>query len=310
MKYLFLSLLLAGAVAPCSVRADELVTRQAPPLIASQAKPGLATVMPYIVGLKEPQGMVLEPAGRFNSGLLVVDYGAGEVLRFNGVEPREVVARGLKGPSQVVYFGQEIVVSERLANRVVRLDGGQAIPLGGEIIEPMGLVPGLQGIHSGPEPEQNVPAGEYMGDDNLYAISGSTSSIYRLEDSSNWKLIYQAPVVGRNRKGYGLRCLARDGDTFFVSDEVNGEILMMSRNGRMTKFASGIQAPSGLTEYEGWIYVCDQSEGGKLWKLDKNGVKTLAAQNLGRPSNVLFLYDKTALVSDRNGRVLKLNWAG
>ena len=58
-----------------------------------------------------------------------------------------------------------------------------------------------------------------------------------------------------------------------------------------------------------WLYVCDEGNGGQLWKVDKDGNKTLIAEKLGRPRNVLFLDDQTALVSDRDGRVLKLSWS-
>ena len=83
---------------------------------------------------------------------------------------------------------------------------------------------------------------------------------------------------------------------------------MATRSGRIAKFATGFADPSGLEVRGDWLYVCDEGDGGRLWKVDKNGVKTLVAERLGRPRNVLFLDDKTALVSDRDGRVLKLNW--
>ena len=97
MKNLFLFALVAGALMPLAARAD-VVTAQMPPLVASEAKLGLASVTPFIVGLKEPQGLAL-----YGEGIVVCDYGAGEVLAFKKTGTQKMVlASGLKGPSQIV----------------------------------------------------------------------------------------------------------------------------------------------------------------------------------------------------------------
>lgn len=291
MKHLILTLALLSA--PLVARADELVTAQAPPLLASAAKLNLANVTPFITGLKEPQGLAREG----NGDIIVCDYGAGEVLRYSATGAKKaVLASELKGPSQITSFDVSdrvtrkttavFLISERKSNRVIALDEKLGfVVLGDNIItEPLGLT--------------------RTASNNIYAVAHTTSKIYRLT-GDDWISIYEAPGdEGR----YGFRCLATDGDTLFLTDEVKGEVLMMSSGGRVAVFASGIEDPSGLAVRGDWVYVCDESGGGRLWKLDKNGVKTLAAQNLGRPRNVLFLDDKTALVSDRDGRVLKLTW--
>ena len=110
------SLLLGLALASMPAMAQTAVTNVAP-LPTTTTAPKLATVTPFITGLKEPQGLTLNAEGN----LLVCDYGAGEILRFsvNG-KPLINLARGLKGPAAIVNVGGQTFVSERKANRVVR----------------------------------------------------------------------------------------------------------------------------------------------------------------------------------------------
>lgn len=297
MKKLLLTLALLGAIAPQIARADEPMVNQAPGVAA------LATVTPFIEALKEPQGLALDN----NGDIIVCDYVAGEVLRFSATgQKKEVLATGLKGPSQIIktpkYYDLSSsesnpgwIVSERKANRVVGLGSGQRlVVIGDNVVEPMGLL-------------ATLPDGLFAP---IRVVAHTTSKIYENRGKTDeWKLVYAAPDEDAGAGRYGLRCLAGDGDTVFVSDEVNGDILMISRGGRMAKFASGFDDPSGLAIRGDWLYVCDEGNGGQLWKVNKNGVKILVAEKLGRPRNVLFLDDKTALVSDRDGRVLKLSWA-
>lgn len=287
-----------GAIAPQLARAQD----GAPITMEDVPVPGgiagaMAKVTPLIEGLKEPQGLALDS----NGDILVCDYGAGTVLRFSATgKKKEVVASNLKSPSQIVTRTLldrvnnktvvEFLVSERKANRIVRLRNGTVYPVGGEIVEPLGLLD-----------NSSVPNG------GLYAVAHTTSKIYRL-DKDKWTPFYQAPDEDGNKGRYGLRCLASYGNSLLVSDEVNGQILKVSRDGEIAKFTGGIDDPSGVAVRGDSVYVCDEGAGGKLWRCDGNGIKTLVAQELGRPRNVLFLKDNTALVSDRDGRVLKLNW--
>ena len=313
MNKILLLLAVTGAFAPSVVRAQEapIVVDDVPLAAMAQASP-MASVSVFIAGLKEPQGLELAWDNYGSGEIIVCDYGAGEVLRFDKAgAKKEVLASGLKGPSQIVRVANQFVVSERKANRVVRLSGGKAIQVGGEIVEPMGLLPDNRiSLLSGVKPPEPAPFRLSNSDwEGVYAVAHTTSKIYRL-DKTEWKLVYAAPDEDGDVGRYGLRCLADDRGAMFLSDEVNGEVLMVTRSGRIAKFASGFADPSGLAVRGDWVYVCDEGEGGRLWKVDRNGVKTLVAQGLGRPRNVLFLDDATALVSDRDGRVLKLSWAG
>ncbi len=297
MKHLFLTLALLGAAAPQLARAqNEPITVENVPVPMDVAG-AMATVTPLIEGLKEPQDLALDN----NGDILVCDNGAGQVLRFSAMgEKKEIVASDLKGPSQITFHTlydpaanktvREFLVSERNANRIVRLSNGRTYPVGGEIIEPVGLLNSSNATNGG-----------------LYAVAHTTSVIYHL-DKGKWTPIYQAPDEDGDKGRYGLRCLASYGSSLLVSDEVSGEVSTVSPAGLLTSFASGFDDPSGLAVRGDWLYVCDEGNGGQLWKVSKNGVKTLVAQALGRPRNVLFLDDQTALVPDRNGRILKLSW--
>lgn len=299
MKKLLLTIALLGAIAPQIARAQEgaPITQEDVPVPVNEAKGQIAKVTPLIEGLKEPQGLALDS----NGDILVCDTGAGEVLRFSATgQKKEVVAGNLKSPSQITtrtLFDRvtnktvvEFLVSERKANRVVRLRNGIAYPVGSEIIEPVGLLDNSNATNGG-----------------LYAVAHTTSVIYRL-DRDKWTPVYQAPDQDGDKGRYGLRCLASYGTSLLVSDEVKGQVLKLSRAGELAKLTGGIDDPSGVAVRDDRVYVCDEGAGGKLWQVDQDGIKTLVAQELGRPRNVLFLNDDTALVSDRDGRVLKLTW--
>lgn len=304
MKKLLLTLALLGAITPRIALADEPTIVQVPAVAA------LATVIPFIEGFKEPQGLALDYGG----DIIVCDSGAGEVLRFSKEgEKKDVLASGLKRPSQItarLNRGRprkipqwEWVISERDANRVIVVTNDKkVIPLGGEIMQPLGIVQTAR-----------------FDLDSLYVVAPATAQVYCFDGAKYatpfgpyggyWQLIYQMPVGEGDKTKFGLRYLTEDGSAVFVSDSIKGEVIMMSRGGRMATFASGFNNPSGMEIRGDWLYVCDEGNGGQLWKVDKSGAKTLVAEKLGRPCNVLFLDDVTALLSDRNGRILKLSWA-
>ena len=134
MKKLLLTIALVGALAPSMARAQDAPTTLKVPVPATN----LASVTPFIVGLKEPQGLLRDS----NGDVIVCDYGAGEVLRFSKTGANKaVLASDLKGPSQIIPVLSNLVISERKANRVISLSQGKKVtPVGGEIIEPMGFI--------------------------------------------------------------------------------------------------------------------------------------------------------------------------
>ena len=175
------------------------------------------------------------------------------------------------------------------------------MPWGAEIAEPIGIV---QSYGS-----------------SLMVVSHTTSKIYvwqplpetnrgsflprAIDPRGEWKSFYSAPEDDGQR--YGFRCLASDGDTLFFSDETEGAVWMMSAGGKVARFASGLGDPSGLAfGRDRALYVSDESNGGRLLRLDDNGKATVVAAELGRPRAIVFTDDKTALVANRDGNVWKV----
>jgi len=272
-----------------------------PAVAPTVAKVELATKTEWATGLKEPQGMARSARG----DILIADYGAGKILCYSHLgKLLGTSAKGLKGPSQIVVgvrnvsikskpysfkVVETIYVSERKANRVIKISStGKISPVGQAIEEPLGLA-------YGPKSE-------------LFAVSHTTSKIYHF-DGRQWQLIFAAPLEKGDDKRYGYRFLTFEDGAFLMSDEVGEQVVMLTPNGRLASWVKGIADPSGITiGPDGFTYVCDESTGGRLWRVNNIGEKTIVAEGLGRPRGVLFLDEKTALASDRNGKVWKLAW--
>lgn len=235
--------------------------------------------------LKEPQGFAIAPDGN----ILLADYGTGRILKYSrDGKQLAVLAEGLKSPSQIVVVGNRIFASERKANRIIEVGtDGKVTPVGEEIVEPMGLI---------------------SDGSTLFAVAHTTSKIFRLNDGK-WDLMFTAPLDEGDTRRYGYRCLAYDRGALLLSDEVGEEVLILTQNGRLASWAKGIGDPSGITiGPDGAVYVTDESEGGRLIRINNIGQTQIVAEGLGRPRGVLFVDAKTALVSDRNGKVWKLSF--
>lgn len=255
----------------------------------------MATVTPFITGLKEPQGLAFNQKGE----LLVADYKSGEILKFSrDGKALGAFVKNLKSPALLSSFQDSLVLSERKGNRVLMISpAGEVLPVGGEIVEPLGVV--------------NSP-------DGIYAVAHTTSKIYKLEADpataganlkTFWVPVYAAPLEAGDEKRYGYRALVKDPDSvsLFLSDEVSGQILLLTPSGFIATFASGFEDPSGLQfGPDGALYVADEGRGGQLVRLSREGKATIVAEKLGRPRGIVFLDAKTVLVSNRDGNVWKV----
>lgn len=292
-KQLFTALCLCTplTLSPASAQNAAPVTNVAP----LPAAPKMATATPFITGLGEPQGLALGQNGE----ILVADYKSGEITRFSRAgKPLGALVKGLKNPALLSGFQDSLVVSERKGNRVLMISPkGEVLPLGGEIIEPLGIV---------------------NSSDGIYAIAHTTSKIFKLEaDPASsggnlktfWVPIYTAPIPEGKTRRYGYRALAKDPNSpaLFMSDEVSGTVFLLTPSGFLSKFATGFEDPSGLAfAPDGQFYVADEGKGGQLVRLSREGTPTVIAEKLGRPRGILFLDAKTALVSNRDGNVWKI----
>ena len=286
--------------------------------VAVQIAPVLATKSVFAAGFGEPQGLALR-----GDEIVVTDYKSGEVVRLDKDGKKlGVLATGLNGPSQIVvvptYFDtrpnptryrDSFFVSERKANRIITFDKvGKVLAMGTEIPEPIGLVASPR---SGLVVISHTTSKIYRWLNPIPSINGVPfiSGLFRSRDltidpKGVWELIYAAPEADGER--YGFRCLASDGDTLFFSDETDGAVWMLSPSGKIAKFASDLGDPSGLAFCGGALYVCDESNGGRLLKLDNQGKATVVANELGRPRGILFLDAQTVLLANRDGNIWKV----
>lgn len=293
----FLWLVLALST-PLSAKAQT----QAPALAAPTALAASKTV--FLTDFKEPRGLALG----YKDGILVADYGAGEIVEFNADgSNRHVYANGLQGPSDVANDGGVTkLISETLNSRVLRLDT-MILPVGDELAAPTALVARSEG--------------ELRFRPSYYVASATTGKIYQLvplakaaaEKSTiynqyNWKLIYEMPAVDGVTPQ--IRDITFDGDSLLVSDS-SGRVQLRTSTGRMITLVQGIESPTGIaTGADKNLYVCDDSGGGRLWKVDPDGIRTLVIGDLGQPYDIVFTDDATALVSDKRGTIWKIALAG
>lgn len=263
----------------------------------------MATVRPFITGLNEPLGMVLDA----QKNLLVCNYGANEILKFSlDGKAQGTFATDLRGPTSITSAdgGQTMFVAERADRRVIRIGQGKKENEMEDVPEPTGVIW-----------DYDAKRGDSDGQTRkLWVVSHSTSKVYRREYLNGYverRLLY-APVATPTNNGgehIGFNGIALDGGALFISDESTQSVRMLTEGGRIATFASGIEKPSGLAVspgYPGALYVASEGNGGQLLRLDSEGGKTVVAEKLGRPHTLLFLDAKTLLVSNWDGTVWKV----
>lgn len=284
-----------GAIlAPISIfGAASPALAQAP---ASVAAPVLAKATLWAQGFKEAQGLALDLDGN----IAVADAKAGEVVLLSKDGARlKTLANGLKTPTMLIPDGcSGFLVAERGANRVVALKSdGKIYPYLADVVEPIGL----------------WSRDDYM----VRVVSHTTSQVFEWTGSNGvddkgqipgaWRLIYKPADEEAGADRYGFRCLVGAGDALFFTDETEGTVWMRAANGFVAPIAKGLGDPSGLLfGNDGALYVADESEGGRLWKVGVGSAPQIVAQGLGRPRGLLFLDEKTLLVSSRDGKIWKV----
>lgn len=250
---------------------------------ASPTKP-LATKTVWARGLRAPQGMARDAAGN----IYIAEFKGGQIAKF-APDGKSLghVGTDLQSPAWLVASGDKIYVSERKANRVLKLQNGTLVPVGGAIEEPLGLDVDKNG--------------------RLVVISHTTSQLFALNaPQSTLSLIYKAPESDGKR--YGYRCVAVDRDgSLLISDEIDGVVRLLTPAGRMTILASNLDGPTAmLLAGDGAVYVAEENAG-RVVRLERDGSTTLIANGLGQPRDIEAIDAKMMLVSDReNGNIWQL----
>lgn len=257
-----------------------------------------ATKTVFATGFGEPSGVACDRNGH----VFVCDVARGEVvmLSLKGARFRTLV-KGLQQPTGIVSpgFGSDTFsVSERGANRVIAIDSqGRVLPLGEPIDQPIGVggngVDNLLAISAQFEPlacRTMFPNGSFLGD-------GA-----RLPHV--WAPLFS---LSQQQAHPQLTNLIRSGQDVFLSEPTAGTLWKFSAATGLHRFAQGLGAPSGMAlSKNGALYVCDQSAGGRLLRLDDQGQATVVATELGRPCALLWTSAQTALVANRDGNIWKL----
>ena len=295
-KLLFaaLPLLLCGAA-----QADVAETEKPEIRIAEDPRLKSAVKSVWAKDLKRPQGMAW-----LGDTLYVAEYNGGQVSKWSRDGQLLGAITGLNGPAwvenvqQVIApeaggddayrFRNDIWISERKANRVLRLlENDKTEPIGEEIVQPLGTASGGLGT---------MPI----------AIAHTTSRVMQW-DGKAWKLLFAPEGDGAQ---YGYRNALVDGDGIvYISDEEEGEILMVTPAGRAFVVARGLKDPSAIVAGpDNAIYVCEEGAG-RIVRLNRDGSTSPIVDGLGAPRDIEFLDDKTALVSDAKGGVIwKVVW--
>lgn len=251
-------------------------------------------------GLRAPQGMARDAAGN----VYVAEYKGGRIARFapDG-KPLESVGSDLKGPAWIERAGDRLYVSERGANRLLMLQNGKLTPLPHAIEQPLGLAFDARG--------------------RLLVVSHTTSRLFALQpgveippfnpapqDLMNLPPVgqrlvplYAAPAVAGKR--YGYRCVAADRDgTILMTDEVEGQLLLLTPGGRAAVWVKGLQDPTTVVlSPRGEVFVAEEGAG-RITRIDAHGASSVVAAGLGKPRDIEFVDERTMLVSDQEGGVI------
>ena len=232
-------------------------------------------------GLADPHGMAVDADGN----VVVTEYKSGRVVRFSpDGKPLGTVAENLKSPAWVTAAAKTLYVTERKANRLLRVADGKVEPVGQEVPEPIGVA----------------------FDDNsgrLYVVSHTTSRIVSLASaaarSPGAMEPFYAPEGG---KRYGLRCAAVGPDgSLFVSDETDGRVLKLpAAGGAPETWVQGLDDPAGLVfGPDGALYVADEGAG-KVLRIGDDRKPVAVAEGLKKPRGLVFLPDGSLLVAERS----------
>lgn len=177
--------------------------------------------------------------------------------------PVLLLASGLNGPDDMLTDGDELLVGEFLAGRITVLGGR-----GGQTSLP-GHIPEVEGI-------ANVGGTLYVGDqadDRVVALApdGGVRTVLQLQ-----------PVPGIE----GVDQIASDGTQLVVPDSARGQVLFVSTSGQIQRAVSGFDRPTGAWPVPGGAVLVADENGGRVYRLDPSGGRTVLASGLGLADDV------------------------
>lgn len=252
------------------------------------APPAAGAKTVWASGLQDPHGMALDADGT----VLIAEYKGGRVARFSADGKKlGAIGEGSKNPAWVATAGKSLYVTERKANRVLRVAGEKPEPLTQPVDEPLGVA-------------VNAKTGQ------LYVVSHTTSTVWALPSAQSAGALkpFYAPAPDARR--YGFRCAAVGADgSVYVTDETDGRILKVSPDGgKAETWVLGLDDPSGI-EFgpDGAVYVADEGAG-KVLRIGADRKPTVVAEGFEQPRGLLFLKDGSLLVGDRaDGKVYRVS---
>lgn len=256
----------------------------APAAAVATAPVASAVKSVWASGLRAPQGMARDAAGN----VYVAEYQGGQVSKFSpDGAPLGRLGGEMKNPAWIVRAGDNLYISERKANRVLRADSAGAITIVGDsVIEPLGLALDNTG--------QPV------------VVAHTTSRLLRLGADGKFSSVYDAPI-GKGKR-YGYRCVAVDRDgSLLITDEAEGQLLLLTPSGRLTVYARELDDPTTVVFSPGGEVFVAEEGAGRISRINAQGESTVVADGLGKPRDIEFIDERTLLVSDQeNGRIWKV----
>jgi sugar lactone lactonase YvrE len=258
----------------------------------------------WATGLRGPQGMARDAQGN----VYVAEYDGGQIAKFtpNG----NLLARigtDLQNPAWIERAGATLYVTERKANRILRLNAdGTLSPVTGTVEEPLGLAADIMGrlmivSHTTSQLLVLPPGAKFIT--QAPAPANPTGAETEGPAPSPFVPLYVAPAVEGKR--YGYRCIAVDRDgTLFFTDETDGQLMLRTPAGRVAVWARNLSDPTAVVvSPTGSVFVAEEGAG-RVSRVNAEGTTTLVADGLGQPRDIEFLDSKTMLVSDRQGGVI------
>jgi gluconolactonase len=259
-----------------------------PQVVTAQKPTALDKPVRTVDSIPGPESVVVGPDGTwYVSAFGKFDNGNdGTVYR---VDPdkgtKEIYARGLEDPCGVLFVGNTLWAADRKG--VYRITGGKA-----ELVYPARSFPRplhfLNDLAAGPDGTMYVsdtgdstssghgavfvlrPGGKISvlaGSDTARALS-SVNGIFQGSGDTVYVVGYRTGVLSAGHRGSwrelahnlgspdGIDAAAR-GTGWYVSDNVGGDLFLVSPGGHATKLASGLKAPADLVvdRKRGWLVV-------------------------------------------------------